>query len=206
MFQIYYQDCFDKTNKPVIIAFADSLESAKEKLKIHAQKFIVDNEGTNKLTTAFQDDHRNIAGLSDGFYFVSYDNTSVVLKQKISTTVVYSGLFSSTTEMNYKIVDIRNYNIISFDRELINTFITVSEIPQAPVIDENNNSKEITDPKMILQTNIIKEFSRYKNIRDLLKSNSTHVLATYESLEESKKKMMERKLLKEKIQQQYKTI
>jgi hypothetical protein len=173
MYQIYYQETADPTKKPQTVAFSDSVDDAKRKLKDSAVAFITEHEGTNKLATAFQENETKLADLPNGFYFVNSGDTCMILKKKTEKKVTVSGWVYNSEVTQPAVEDVRTYDIAGIKRDILDDFLV---IPAAPDMTTSDKQMGEFDLKAQLQSGVVNELiSKFEQSKQNIQSILTPV-------------------------------
>jgi DUF2075 family protein len=142
MYIIYVQNIRNLNIK--ILGFASTMEKAKGEMIEVAKNFIIENEGKKKLDIIFQEENFDYSKLADGYYFVKKENTlDVYIKE--SNITKYNGWLGDYHNVENKCSKVEVYGFAEFDNNLLNPFIYVSEIPEAPKLVIKEEIKKKTD-------------------------------------------------------------
>lgn len=142
MYIIYVQNIRNLSIK--ILGFASTMEKAKAEMIDMAKNFIIENEGRKKLDIVFQEENFDYSRLVDGHYFVKKENTlEVYIKE--SNITKYTGWLGDYHNIENKCSKVELYGFAEFDNNLLNPFIYISEVPEAPKLVIKEEIKKKTE-------------------------------------------------------------
>jgi hypothetical protein len=153
MHLLYIHQTTDNSVKP--IAFTETLEKAQQKLTDIAKEYIVQNEGTKKLETVWQDEKQDLTKLPDGIYFVKL-NSSIKVYKKTTEIALSTGYLYNSSVVNTNVTHVITYAISEFENHLLNEFVDTK------LISKTQSKKETPThvSKLVSFDEVIRELSK----------------------------------------------